>query len=95
MLVLGIISFAAELTTLVVASTFISENKLSAGGAWAILFVFIACTVTSIIGLVGNIKNIKTERKGQAITGTVFSGVALVIGSIFLMSFLSGLIAVL
>ena len=60
--------------------------------AWFILVVMIICTVASAILLPINIKGIKGPNRGKSIAGTAVSGSGLMVGSIFLISFLAAIV---
>lgn len=95
MMLLSIIVFSYETIIYIIAYVLNQTHKLTAGISWFIVVSFVAATILSIISLVGNVKQIKGYNKGKAITGTVFSGISLFIGGIFLIVFLVVLIATL
>ena len=90
MLVLAIIAFAVEMLFLTITSALTRLNtELSVGFSWFVVFVFAICTLLAVFSLLGSIKEIREGwSKAKGIVGTVFSGLALLIGAIFLITFL-------
>lgn len=83
-MILSILTFAFEMIVYIVAQVLIQAKKLSVGGAWGIIFIFIAITIVSIIALIMNIRNIsRSLSKAKAIVGTAFAGSALFFAAIF------------
>lgn len=97
MLVLGIIAFALETIVFsVVYGLNLVDEPLTVTAAWLVVLLVAACVAMSIVALVGNIKALKTYyQRGKHITGIVFSGVALLEGAIFFISFMIGFLAAL
>lgn len=87
-MVLAIIAFALEVIFIAVVNGMTTSGvALSEGFAWFVIIVFIFSTVCSICTLVKNAKGMKNPvGKAKSVVGFVFSIVALVIGSIFLIS---------
>ena len=97
MLVLPIILFATEIVFIAITNALTQTNgALSQSYSWLVIFVFLICTILAIAALIKNIKDIKySTSRGKAITGTVFSGIALLMGAIFLITVLVTVVALL
>ena len=97
MMVLAIIAFAIETVFLIVVNTLTQMgSQLSLGFSWFAVFVFVICTLLAILALIGSIKEIRSGwSKAKGIVGTVFAGLALLIGAIFLITFVTALFAAL
>ena len=88
MLVLAIIAFAIEIIEIFVLGTLGQiEGALTEGGAIFALVLFALCGIAGIVALIGNIRGLQYGyERGKYITGTVFSGISILISAIFIIS---------
>ena len=98
MLALSIAVFVIEISILLITSflNLLTDYVLGVWFSWIVVFAFATCTLLAVIALISNIKEIREGwSKAKSIVGTVFSGLALLFGAIFLITFLVTLITLL
>ena len=88
-MVAAIIAVGIELTLILITRVV----PMNAAFAWFVIIMFLLCTIASIITLVTNIQGIRNSwERGKYITGTVFSGIGILFGTIFFISFFAALL---